>query len=568
MSYSVAAAVPSKLIPQQPVSTGQAIIKKTQMEYPPTTINDFYCLNAGGSQNEITFRISSNDFILWDECHFRLPLWTWNAVAPGSATQTYLDIGGVHALFKKIEIRAQASGVEIQKMDNYNLIVAQNIINGHLMDPEDSLQRDWESLEMSDHAMIPFGSVGSEAAAGAFVPVYSQVSDPLDPHDNLFSDGTGAGTVGEANARQKRELTFLPYMSFFRHGQPFPLFLFPGGIEIKLTLDNSYISGFRMAVLPSNSAALARTEFHYKISRPRFVAQIWEVDGSIIRDYEAQYATEGGLVYVLPNWEAVQSQVQGVNAGSTPVYFTASKRSVRRGYGLIQYEKTYDGTSYNVAAYANSNRTLSHGLLTQIYEYSFTVGSQDYPQSKQKVRQNLELTIANIVTGYSEYPSELVRAIRKILSRRTLGVHPQELMPDLPQRAVGWRLDTRAGLALVAGGASDASGLPHRRYYGALAAATGGTLADNLLAAPAAVGKVVSDRTETMCCQFPVNFSRDESFLCGVDLTQVPLVWTFTRSAAPVVLLGNNLNGNYIYRVVFQYDSLLQINSQGVYVLQ
>lgn len=571
MSYEVASGIPKALLPQSLVSTGQSIIKKTKIEY----ISDVQTIipkNANGIGSSVArWRISSNDIIKPSECYFRFPMKTWNSsVFTINNNLTYLDLGGIHAMISSIVIRAVASNTEIQRIDGYNRIIAQLAGMGALWDLDDQQQKNWEELVMGDYDQIPAAPFQvTRAATGDLISIPGAFMEEMGPQFRLWSDIPGAD-ISQNNAVQKRDLVFQPLMSFFAL-DVFPLFLLPGGIEIQITFDDSFVSFFRSGgnALTDNqiSAAgnyrfISQIEQMYQFDNARFISTIWETDGLIIRDYENQFATDSGLVYSLPNYALRVARDTSVVASSLSFQYIFGYRSVRRAFVWIQAEVMYVRTG----GYAITNRTLSHGLLTNINQYSFVVGSQEYPQNKQTVMQNAPAGVgATGQLGY--YPVELVRAIRSIWSRRALGVAPWEYMPHAgvvvagtvatvgQAVGVGYRLAGSPGLGapLVTAAANGLNNIipaanPHARYH------PGFNTVDSVAT------------VETMCCQFPVDFRRDDSFLCGVDLTQVPLFFNASRIALAVlpVTAGTFL----LYNCCVEFDSVLQLTSNGIYVLQ
>lgn len=130
MSVDFKNAVPGEFLIQRPVSTSKAILRKNLMEILPNEQTTY----SPSTNTNIRFNISSNtDFLIGTESYFRFSLYRTEGATYDDAAA--LDVGGVHSLFRSIEVRALSSGILLQRYDHYNKYYALSSLISH--SPED-----------------------------------------------------------------------------------------------------------------------------------------------------------------------------------------------------------------------------------------------------------------------------------------------------------------------------------------------------------------------------------------------------------------------------------------------
>jgi hypothetical protein len=134
MSVNFANQVPLQFNMPQQVTTSKSILRKSLIEILPNQQVEYV---PGGNQNRITFSVASNsDFLSGPESYFRMDVVRTDQGAT-KAQQVSLDVGGVHGMFRSIEVRSSGSGTLLQRMDEYNRYY---VIKSLLMDDPDSVQ--------------------------------------------------------------------------------------------------------------------------------------------------------------------------------------------------------------------------------------------------------------------------------------------------------------------------------------------------------------------------------------------------------------------------------------------
>jgi len=111
--------VPSVFMIEDPTTTSKSILRKQELEFLPHQLGKFNY----DTDRLMRFTLSSNtDVLIGPESFFRFKLNLINVDQDYAGIS--LEDGGVHNLFRSVEIRALSSGMLIQRYDHYNKYAA------------------------------------------------------------------------------------------------------------------------------------------------------------------------------------------------------------------------------------------------------------------------------------------------------------------------------------------------------------------------------------------------------------------------------------------------------------
>jgi predicted MPP superfamily phosphohydrolase len=420
MSINFQNAVPSAFVVPQPISTSKAVLRKTLIELLPTEQTTY----KPNENNIIRFNVSSNsDFLIGDESYLRFELQRTDNVA-GQDQNATLDVGGIHAKFKSIEIRALQSGMLIQRYDNYNRYQSlKRMLTESAEDVEykgqsygDSIaDRDYSAAYSSGEWEVLSFTAGSVAVSGTGVAlgVGGRAMSEVKPGDIIFVQGVGAiaafgvvfsitddsnivlataaGAAIVANAANKAyvlrqrlqqsarmtaiatsntsvTLTMKPMVSILEHA--LPLFIMKGGIEIKLELDLAD-RVYKTGVDVEDST----TANGYQISNPRYMAMMMTPHPDIVDEYVQQWKQPGGIQFYMPGVRTRRVTYSPSEANQVNLQVHPGVRSARRVYAIIQDSNIAEGSS-TLSRSLDSISLCHRGNATT---YQFKVGAHEFP---------------------------------------------------------------------------------------------------------------------------------------------------------------------------------------------
>ena len=452
-------AVPSGMMIDQPVSTSKAIIRKQLVEILPQNQNSF----VYGDNDIMKFNISSNrDFLSGKESYLRMDLYT-SAVAD-SRHRAALDVGGVHSLFKSIEVRSLASGILIQRYNDYNRYQAvYRMLNqteaevnqcGYI--EGDSVHdrvgannvlsnSHWRDITLMAPAIAAvtisnLGAVAVIAAAHAYVSEgdwvqfeYARSGTDHQYYQAQVVEVAVGGTIIYLSpppplAIIATELEGKIY-KLERHGVParcaalqgasstsavrvcmtpllsflqhdIPLFLMKGGFEISFELD----AGYR-AICSNNTITQSATAQSYTIANPRFMGMMVTPHPDIVQEYVTQWKQPSGLVYSIPSVKT--RVVQRSQMFNDVIQVNIGVRSGRRVL-TIQQPKNIALTDSTLC---RASKSLSTWVRGYISKFQYKIGSHEFP---------------NRDVICDEYSMEAYQHLCSMYGNKSMRLNPQE----------------------------------------------------------------------------------------------------------------------------------------------
>jgi hypothetical protein len=307
-----------------PVSTSKHILKRRSTEILPNEQNEF----TYTGNDRIIFNLSSSTELLNTlESYIKLKVTTTGNDA------RHFDEGGVHSLFKTIELRTQ-NGTLIQRYERYNRWYA---IKSNLYHSADYIQY---------HG----------AAEG----------------DSL---GVGKATDGRKLAAQNdTEYCFRPAISFMEQPNYIPLMFIKQGLQLVLELDRP-----QFALSQGGDPADVKDDaLNYTISEPRFVAMLTTPDEEIIKGYMSMFNGKG-INLQLEGVRHRKTQFSGTESAGYTANLHFGVRSARKVFAVVQSSTISENSS---SKSCQANNSLSTFLRTGIISYIFKTGSEEYPNKE------------------------------------------------------------------------------------------------------------------------------------------------------------------------------------------
>lgn len=560
MSVNFKNAIPSEMVIRQPVSSSKSILRKNLMEVQPHDS----AVHSPGSNEIIRFNVSSNsDFLLGHESYFRFRLRRTLPLSTTLDNSASLDVGGVHALFKSIEVRSLSTGTLLQRYDNYNRYYSLKSMTQQ--SPEeveymggqygDSVHdRYMTDAHKSGEYLTPTGTIAgavftdngnllvgtadsgralSEFSVGDLVRVQTVAAEAEYPYigrvdsvtddDNVVLDPAPtativAGNISHIRVEKRHERQPARQWALKTYGaasagvdatndkvlefRPLVSFL---DQSIPLFLMRG---GIEIAFELENADRCIKSGLDiqadagsqgYQITNPRYMAMMATPHPDIVDEYVQQWKSEAGLVYSIPSVKT--RRIQG-NSGNTNnnIQMHPGVRSARKVYTLVQDSDISEGSD----ALARSENSVSMGIRSLINKYQYKVGSHEYPN------RPVDLQAA----GQALYSTEALEQLRLVSESSKFRFSPEEWM----------------GLNTLKI-ANDTKVSAESRFW-------------------------------CMCA----DLSRDngaKSGLTGADLSVVPLDLEFERSA----VYPATYTGNPVYYSFIEHDAYLKLSSAQLSVM-
>ena len=411
-----------------PIASASAhIVRRRKVEILPNAQVDY----TFAGNNRIEFSIQSpTDFIDTMNSYVRLNLVCTGASAVDTTPTRYLSTGGVHALFKSIELRLP-SGVSLELISEYAKYYAANSYAtqskshvNHVGNTEgDSFSHRavrWDDDDSAELALLDatgiMAAVSAIAIATGIVTVASMAAGSIKIGDRLqFKNAaglilyestvktvaaTGTFTVftlvdapvvdpgacyifkapqaaREVAANNSVLLTMKPLLQLLSMPELFPLFLLKGGYQLVMELaDPAYALQQDTQLIPSTADTLG-----YTISNARFVAEMVQPSEDIIRQYIALY-NDDKIVYPYISSRHYLNTDDG-SAGDKSFAHNVNLRSLRYVVGVCESVLSNTkraGVLNEDSTYANDSvGTFLDGKITS---YRWSAGSDSFPQLK------------------------------------------------------------------------------------------------------------------------------------------------------------------------------------------
>lgn len=412
--------IPENLMVPHPTSASKSILRRNLMEVPPNEGSNTY-----NPLDIIRFDISSNsDFLEGPNSYLKFKL--INASGANFLTAVSLEEGGVHCLFRNIEVRSRQSGILLQRIESYNRWAA---LQSNLYHDRDEVERlghaYGDSVSPLYHA-DPYGAqtigtltdanlavdVNGVVTASAGVTRRVQVGDLVRIRSNALPEIEGyvssivsdtsftiagdddnlAATALVAHATNQLTiissggsvparraafdstseyiLTMKPLLSILQHTLPLPVM--KGGLEIMFELEvgNKALQAHTSFAVAADSANV----LSYQIKDPRFMAMMVTPHPDIVKGYMSSWES-GGLQYAIPGVVYRRLSRQAAQSGDETVSISIGKRSVKRVYVTQSDSVLLDAD----AVTARKLRGLSTYLRAKVTKFQFKVGSHSFP---------------------------------------------------------------------------------------------------------------------------------------------------------------------------------------------
>jgi hypothetical protein len=389
---------PVEAIPEIPSSSGKYILSRRQRRFLSNQQTTF-AFN-GNSKIEIDIQDSSA-FFNPSKSYLRFDL-----TVAGTDSLKALDVGGSHALFRRVEIQTM-SGAQIENLDRYNL---RHSIRSHILDsPEyveyvkhaeaDSMNRLSGPSAYGAHEGVgtTVGAVQAATAntitlvanvahlisAGSTITVrgkrYTVTADALANQaaiavtpDPVLDTGIVGGSVflsgssevqpaRQAYANNNYKVSMCLDTGLMKLNQLIPLPMIKGGIRLMLTLEDPVFA----LVSPREAVDL-----DYSISNVEYVADMYELDRSIVDQYQ-QLFNENGFQYTFETSRHELHQIEGTafqQRLSVQPKNTTSIHAVRTDAGYVVAN-----------AAARSSDSLSTFNKADLQSHELVVGSDRIP---------------------------------------------------------------------------------------------------------------------------------------------------------------------------------------------
>lgn len=525
-----------------PVSSTKAILRKELIELLPTEQSEYGPLGS----SILRFNVSSNNaFLNGPECFLRFKIDRTDGDEAYDATRDKalaLDVGGVMACIRSLEVRGIASGNLIERQDEAHTWYAiQSLVGQSLGEVEqwgplqaDSLQpfqsrdnhsmkargRTYSTLNLSSAATgvitgganaffsrqfnvgdmvtvtgkLPFQvlSITSDTSmtttsrdvyvAAEFV-VHVQDGHSANSHRSVVLKDRGTGYYACVK---------LPLEILKHH---LPLFLNKGGFEFRIELElasRAFITNEEpLKAVLAHVAALP----NYKIYEPRFMAMMTVPQNDVLNEFLAQWQTPEGLLF--PMVQVRWRRITGAASTSDSIQSNFGVRSGRTLYVVVKDSQISEGNSVGTSL---TNASISHFSRSNIDTYQAKIGSHEFPNRP-------------VLCGAR--PIEAYQHLRNI-TRKTQ--NPRLSFTDYASN-----------------------------YNTAIINAAGD---DNV--------PILGDSKHFIMA---VDFSRDRGLtgiLTGMDTSLVPVDFSVTRSAAHTAL---GYLGSPVFNMFLEYDAILQMSS-------
>lgn len=220
-----------------------------------------------------------------------------------------------------------------------------------------------------------------------------ELANPANAHSQTPEYASGTGSLTSKYIRVYRQMhARMPKWSYIRHDKAadytstdertlcfqldlpitkmtLPLWLIPGGIVIRLELENA-TRALRSEFLMNSTIA---AKIDYQITNPRFFGKMMTLAPEIAREYENTWNSEEGLVYYLPSVRIIQTRT--TDQSTQNMQINVGKRSVRNCFVTMMDSELATGTSNNTL-HCPSLSTFNRGGLRR---YQAQVGTHLFP---------------------------------------------------------------------------------------------------------------------------------------------------------------------------------------------
>lgn len=411
------------------VSTSDASLNRRHIEIPP--LSD---IAYDGNRTDFVFQVASaTSFLDLQNSYIRGEL-TVTSTNIASSNYLLLEQGGIHSLFRWVEVSAAATGVVIDRLPLYNVfqcLESEVIHSGEYIDSmcadeldsscsfgdkkataAGSFTEAFLSTEVTDTAVTVDGVLKS-AQPGDLLYIRDNTTDVVQLREVLSNNGVSVTTVagtnppnagtlvlirrgGRRSARhfgpddvtaKKVKFVMRPRMGFWRQKKLFPLFLMAGGLRFSFSIDPSYASNSFFAAVANSMQTVS-----ISMDKLRFNAAMLDMHSSINQQYVDLYAGRGLLIPFV-SVENQEKQIAAGSASNISVDFHVGHRSARWALARLTGTDVFSSS----ATIAKGFPVLSMSPAMGLAEWGYESGSLMFPQKKVEL------------DSFEDYPSELVR---------------------------------------------------------------------------------------------------------------------------------------------------------------
>ena len=456
MSVSFANTAPRVFQTYQPESTTQAISRRQIVEFPAEGQNSY----KFGGMSEIRINISSNtDVMKGSESFIAMDLTFTRSAASFSANHETcnglrFEMGGLHSLFSKIEIKSIATNTTLQTYELYNKYY---VLKSRLFRPvtRDHISLDGDGFEAEDRHYLcegqpmtifkqrtksspSFGQlaegqttfIGDVERTNNYPPIdndictqnnslaYNATTAAVDLHDNTLQSYMNSAVTLDHNdvvpTIVQYKMRFTPMCSFLL--QDIPLLLMKNGIQVILTLatptDALYMNpkDFRFgcfiqppevnaqAFNPVSAAPggnVAQFQVSINIDNPRYVCAMVTPTDEYQAQLIAQYRSPSGIFMNIPSYRLMR--LGSISNSSAQNFImnpgVRSMRNVFAGFfNTVMQTNTSNDPGVNFIYRLMNHSHLPVYISTQ-YAY-WNIGSTKFPNRDAYIFNN-----ASSVTG-------------------------------------------------------------------------------------------------------------------------------------------------------------------------
>lgn len=184
----------------------------------------------------------------------------------------------------------------------------------------------------------------------------------------------------EANDNKGFVVEFRPFCAFLEHN--IPLFLFPGGIELEIELENPNVA--MHAVTDAGGSV-----YDYEIRNPRFMAMCVQPSQDVTNMFLNRWRSDSGLIFNTPSYK-VMKYVRQSSADHDNIQIHAGVHSIRKIHAICCNQEQVEGATQLVRLC----KSLSTYHRAGITGYQYRVGAEEFPKRMVEWHR------------YPNYPSE------------------------------------------------------------------------------------------------------------------------------------------------------------------
>lgn len=396
-----------------PASTTQAITRKQEVVFiPDQNVNGF----KPSTNNVIQFNIqSSAEMMVGGESYLEFDLTVTMNYPVNAGTDIVdgfrnlrMEMGGAHALFNRVEVKANVSSSTISLQELYNTAhVLQSRLRrvpspGTSIADLDGFEQERPGVLANYVQQIGYQTIVSPAqqltantapglfpsalGTGAFSVDYN---GPWHPVSTQQLDADITAPINTAGG----QLSLTPIRVRLVLDTPvlqanLPLFLMPNGIQLALTLENPgrvFYMDYPTSSVTWDSSDNYKMTWEYSINNARFVAMMVQPTEDQVARFTQEYRSAQGLLYPTPAYKVLRTSVASTSNQSINISVLPGCRSLRYAIGGFWNSTVQMATSTVTSGASVSNH--SHlPFYVPVEYYSWNIGATQFPSYLLRVQ--------------------------------------------------------------------------------------------------------------------------------------------------------------------------------------